>query len=74
MKVVCIDNDKAPYLTIDKSYSCELFDNYLDYYLVIDDINNGKLLCPIKCIYHRDRFKLIEEVREQKLNQILNEL
>lgn len=71
MKVICINNDKAVNLTIGKLYQCEIYDLHengitverYQYYLVIDDTKSVH-------VYHELRFKTLDEVREEKLDQI----
>lgn len=80
MKVVCIDNisdfvsilgkptehhpDGSTYLlTIGKTYHVIIDDVFEDSYFIKNDKGDG-------CIYSRRLFKLLDEVREQKLNEL----
>lgn len=63
---MCIKNHTEIHLTIGKIYKCdELDDESLTYYLVCND-----------GYYHfqpKSWFRLVSEIREEKINKILND-
>ncbi len=68
MQVICIDNGSNGYgsgrgLTLNKVYDV-IDDNWTHSYLIIDDKGD-------KTQYIIQRFKLLSEVREEKINEIL---
>lgn len=63
MKIICINEDNWRGLIIDKVYDAIGYDD--DWYVIIDANN-------IKCKYLKEWFKPLSEVRNEKINKIIN--
>ena len=64
MKIKCINNDGwEKYLTNEETYEVIKIDDEGDYQ-IIDDIG-------IKCIFNKNRFKTLSELRNEKIDKLL---
>lgn len=72
MKVVCIDNDYGHvYLTIGKIYTTLIDYNNVAVWLGLPDSILIKNDGDHTKFYSRDKFKTLDEIRDEKLDQIL---
>jgi hypothetical protein len=65
MKIVCINNKGWSSLTLGKTYDV-IGINMFSEYIIINDISE-------EYSYIKERFKLLSEIRNEKINKLLND-
>lgn len=63
-KIVCINTDNRNNLTLNKSYTANVYKPNINYYCLIDDYYSIK-------VYDRKFFKTKKQIRVNKINNIL---
>jgi hypothetical protein len=73
MKVLCISNDDGKYdVVVNHQYFCfTLDDSYIIYNDSFSALNDNYKTYSVTGIYPKRLFKTIDEIREEKLNQLL---